>query len=355
MVMEAGISQGKAATEHYSFPVERNEFLLVTSPFGMRGDPMNPDKQQIHKGIDIQTNREAVLATEDKGKVVAVNQNADTPGGRSVTVEYERADNSKVQVSYHHLEAVGVKTGDTVNAGQQLGVSGSTGTRTTGEHLHLEVKQITTDGTLREVNPATYLAEIAQKGNIGLQLLSDGKDLMAKFRTQEEETPATGLADSPEDWMKKLLSSEDSGIRMNGNDPIMELVMGMFTSLMALAVQIDGKEQEQQMAAATQAALEKRIDLSQLAPPLKSCELVIQEGVRPVLHAKDSTGSYSHELTAAEMNRLSLILNDTAMTDESKRQRIGTAVNHMLVAERAARSYEQGVEQRGQPDSLQIR
>lgn len=74
-----------------------------------------------------------------------------------------------------------------------------------------------------------------------------------------------------------------------------------------------------------------------------------------MLHAKDSTGSYSHELTAAEMNRLSLILNDTAMTDESKRQRIGTAVNHMLVAERAARSYEQGVEQRGQPDSLQIR
>lgn len=355
MVMEAGISQGKAATEHYSFPVERNEFLLVTSPFGMRRDPMNPDKQQIHKGIDIQTNREEVLATEDKGKVVAVNQNADTPGGRSVTVEYERADNSKVQVSYHHLEAVGVKTGDTVNAGQQLGVSGSTGTRTTGEHLHLEVKQITTNGTLREVNPAAYLAEIAQKGNIGLQLLSDGKDLMAKFRTQEDETPTTGLADSPEDWMKKLLSSEDSGIRMNGNDPIMELVMGMFTSLMALAVQIDGKEQEQQMAAATQAALEKRIDLSQLVPSLKSCELVIQERVRPVLHAKDSTGSYSHELTTAEMNRLSLILNDTAMPDESKRQRIGTAVNHMLVAERAARSYEQGVEQRGQPEGLQIR
>lgn len=178
---------------------------------------------------------------------------------------------------------------------------------------------------------------------------------MAKFRTQEDETPATGLADSPEDWMKKLLSSEDSGIRMNGNDPIMELVMGMFTSLMALAVQIDGKEQEQQMAAATQAALEKRIDLSQLVPSLKSCELVIQERVRPVLHAKDSTGSYSHELTTAEMNRLSLILNDTAMPDESKRQRIGTAVNHMLVAERAARSYEQGVEQRGQPEGLQIR
>lgn len=355
MVMETEFAQGEAVTAHYSFPVKRNEFLLVTSPFGMREDPMNPDKQQMHKGIDIRTNREAALATEDKGKVVAVNLNADTPGGRSVTVEYERADNGKVQVSYHHLESVGVKVGDTVDAGQQLGVSGGTGTRTTGEHLHLEVKQIHTNGTMREVNPAAYLAEIAQKGNIGLQVLSDGKDLTVKFRTQEDEAPAINLADSPEDWMKKLLSSEDSGIQMNGNDPVMELVMGMFTSLMALAVQIDGKEQEQQMAAATQAALEKRIDLSMLAPSLKSCELVIQEGARPVLHAKDGTGSYSHELTAAEMNRLSLILNDTAMPDEGKRQRIGTAVNHILVAERAARIYEQEVEQRGQLEGLQIR
>lgn len=74
-----------------------------------------------------------------------------------------------------------------------------------------------------------------------------------------------------------------------------------------------------------------------------------------MLHAKDGTGSYSHELTATEMNRLSLILNDTAMPDEGKRQRIGTAVNHILVAERATKSYEQGMEQRGQPEGLQIR
>ena len=43
------------------------------------------------------------------------------------------------------------------------------------------------------------------------------------------------------------------------------------------------------------------------------------------------------------------------MPYESKRQRIGTSVNQMLVAERAASSYEQGVEQRGQPEGLQIR
>lgn len=355
MVMEKLRPQGEATAKHYAFPVARDEFLLVTSPFGMREDPMNPAKQQMHKGIDIQTDREAVLATEDKGKVVAVNLNADTPGGRSVTVEYNRADNSSVQVSYLHLESVAVKTGDEVNAGQQLGVSGNTGTRTTGEHLHFEVKHIHADGTIREADPAAYLAEIAQKGNIGLQLLSDGKDLMAKFRTQEENTPVADLPASPEDWMKKLLSSEDSGIQLNGNDPIVEMVMGMFTSLMALAMQIDNREHEEQMTEVTKAALEKRIDLSSLTPTLKSCELAIRDNARPVLQIHDGTGRYSHELTSAEMNRLSLILNDTKIPEESKRQRIGMVVNNMFVTERAARNYEQGVEQRGQPEGLQIR
>ena len=41
--------------------------MLVTSPFGMRQDPLDETKQQMHKGIDIQTKHEAVLATEDNG------------------------------------------------------------------------------------------------------------------------------------------------------------------------------------------------------------------------------------------------------------------------------------------------
>ena len=83
----------------YSYPVEREEFLFITSPFGNRQDPMDATKQQMHKGIDIKTNHEAVLATENGGKVVAVNHNANTSGGKSVTVEYSREDGSKVQCS----------------------------------------------------------------------------------------------------------------------------------------------------------------------------------------------------------------------------------------------------------------
>ena len=103
----------------YSFPLKRDEFILVTSPFGTRKDPLDASKSQLHKGIDIQTNHEAVLATEDKGKVVNVNSNANTNGGRSVTVEYNRNDGSIYQCTYMHLDSISVKVGDEVAAGQK--------------------------------------------------------------------------------------------------------------------------------------------------------------------------------------------------------------------------------------------
>ena len=47
----------------------------------MRKDPMDVSKQQMHKGVDIQTKHEAVLATGTGGKVTAVNENTQTPRG----------------------------------------------------------------------------------------------------------------------------------------------------------------------------------------------------------------------------------------------------------------------------------
>ena len=149
---------------------------------------MDATKQQMHKGIDIKTNHEAVLATENGGKVVAVNHNANTAGGKSVTVEYSREDGSKVQCSYLHLSDIAVKVGDVVNASQKLGVSGNTGTRTTGEHLHFGVKSVSADGSKRDMDPAAYLAEIGQKGNIKLQALHNGNDLLANTRAMRHRS-----------------------------------------------------------------------------------------------------------------------------------------------------------------------
>lgn len=336
----------------YSFPVERKEFLFVTSQFGMRQDPTDETKQQMHKGLDIRCSGDAVLATENGGKVVAVNKNRNTPGGRALTVEYARADGSKVQCTYMHLGEVSVKVGDTVQAGQRLGTSGNTGTRTTGEHLHFGVANIHPDGTRRDIDPAAYLAEIAQKGNIRQQVLHNGNDLLAKYRSAEELKTEKPL--SPDGWMKKLLSSEDSGVGMSGcNDPIVEMAMTAFTSLMLLATQIDNRNEEEQKAAISEAMDNRRIDLKSLLPGMKSCDLTIGENGKALLRADNGSIQVSRELTTVELSRLSATLNNNALPEENKRLRVSGLLNTVILSEAASQNFEQGMsQQQGQTENL---
>ena len=338
MVMEEMRAQGRTPGENrdnhlternknYAFPLERSEFLLVTAPFGEQ------------HSITLQTDNEAVLATEDNGKVVAVDN------GQSLTVEYARTDGTTYQVCYQGLESTNAKVGDTVNAGQQLGVS--------GDNLQFGVAQISTDGTKRDVDPAAYLADIAQKGNINLQLMHEGKDLMAKYKATDGTAIDTTL--SPDEWMKKLLSSEDSGARLGyGTDPVVEMAVTMFTSLMALAMQIDNKEEQMKMS--TEVALDKRIDLSALLPTCKECVLEVQNSGRPILHVDNGNGRLSHELTASEMNRLSLVFSNKDTTAEQKRSQVAAIVGGIALSEQVARNYEQGMERHnGQSENLQMR
>lgn len=341
----------RESAKAYSFPVERKEFLFVTSPFGMREDPIDGTKR-MHTGMDIRCRGDAVLATERDGRVVAVNGKGNTAGGKSLTVEYARTDGSKVQCTYMHLSEVSVKVGDTVTAGQRLGMSGNTGTRTTGEHLHFGVKQIHADGTRRDVDPAAYLAEIAQKGNIRQQALHNGSDLLARYK--EEESVRDDKPLSPDAWMKKLLSSEDSGVGLSGcNDPIVEMAITAFTSLMLLATQIDHRSEEEQRAAVSEAADGRRIDLKPLLPGMKVCGLVLGEDGKAVLRADNGSVKVERELTAAELGRLSATLNDNALTEESRRMRVTGLLNTVILSEAASQNFEQGMsEQRSQTENL---
>ena len=315
-------------TVDYSFPVERKEFLFVTSPFGMRQDPAD-GKERMHTGIDIRCDGDTVL-----------------------TVEYTRPDGSKVQCTYMHLGEVSVKAGDTVQAGQKLGRSGNTGTRTTGEHLHFGVRQIYADGTQRDVDPAAYLAEIAQKGHIKQQVLHNGNDLLARYKGTEEN--ATGKSLSPDAWMKKLLSSEDSGVGLSGcSDPVVEMAMTAFTSLMLLATQIDSKNKEEQKAAISEAMDSRRIDLKALLPGMKTCDLTVGENGRAVLQADNGSVQVSRELASAELSRLSVTLNDSSLSEEAKRLRVTGVLNTVILSEAASQNFERGMsEQRAQSENL---
>ena len=335
----------------YSFPVKRDDFLFITSPFGMRQDPMDKSKQQMHKGIDIRARKDDVLATESGGKVVAVNQNTNTGGGKSVTVEYARTDGSKVQTTYMHLSSIAVKAGDEVKAGQKLGVSGNTGTRTTGEHLHFGVKNISADGKVRDVDPASYLADIAQKGNLKQQALYNGHDLLAKYR---DNSSGVDTSLSPDDWMKKLLSSEDASTGLSNADPIMRMVTTMYGSLLALAVQIDNKSEEEQKAQISEAVSKRQVDLKPLLPTMKECVLSVGENGKAVLQADNGTTKVARELTNAEFSRLSQVLGDTNLSNEAKKMRIAGMVSTIVLTQQTSQNYEQVMEQQeGQSQSIQ--
>ena len=335
----------------YSFPVKRDDFLFITSPFGMRQDPMDKSKQQMHKGIDIRARKDDVLATENGGKVVAVNHNTNTGGGKSVTVEYARTDGSKVQTTYMHLSSISVKAGDEVKAGQKLGVSGNTGTRTTGEHLHFGVKNISADGKVRDVDPASYLADIAQKGNLKQQALYNGHDLLAKYR---DNSSGVDTSLSPDDWMKKLLSSEDASTGLSNADPIMRMVTTMYGSLLALAVQIDNKSEEEQKAQISEAVSKRQVDLKPLLPTMKECVLSVGENGKAVLQADNGTTKVTRELTNAEFSRLSQVLGDTNLSNEAKKMRIAGMVSTIVLTQQASQNYEQVMEQQeGQSQSIQ--
>jgi ribosomal protein uS13 len=76
------------------------------------------------------------------------------------------------------------------------------------------VKNISADGKVRDVDPASYLADIAQKGNLKQQALYNGHDLLAKYR---DNSSGVDTSLSPDDWMKKLLSSEDASQTVEGD------------------------------------------------------------------------------------------------------------------------------------------
>ena len=154
--------------------------------------------------------------------------------------------------------------------------------------------------------------------------------------------------------MKKLLSSEDSGVGLSGcNDPIVDMAMTAFTSLMMLAAQIDSQNEEEQKAVISKAMDRNRIDLSPLVTGMKTCELAIGENGRAILLADSGNQKVSRELTSAELSRLSATLNNGELSNETKRMRVTGVLNTILLSEVASQNFEQGmIQQQGQTENM---
>ena len=349
-VMEAGYGKGLSAgsprndeketknENSYSFPIKRNDFLLVTSPFGVREDPLNKGEERMHNGLDIRTNHDDVLATENGGLITSVNNNSMSEGGKSVTIAYERKDGGKTEVTYMHLDQINVKEGERVNAGESIGISGNTGTRTNGEHLHMNVKQITPEGKARNIDPTAYLYEIAEKGNIRTEVMYNGENLLSKYDKEDSLKNGTGL--TTEEWMKKLLSSEDSGLGMGG-DPLMEMIMALYSGLMVMANQLDNKTTTQEkMESATNAVLDKKIDISKLLPQNGKSEILLEKNGKIFLTSTIDGNSIKHELSKAELNSLNRAIASETMSDSEKSKLVSSTLGQIVATKQAGQNFE---------------
>ena len=86
---------------------------------------------------------------------------------------------------------------------------------------------------------------------------------------------------------------------------------------------------------------------------MKACELVIGENGKAMLRTDNGSVEVSHELTSAELSRLSATLNNGTLSEGAKRLRVAGLLNTVILSETASRNFEQGMsEQQGQAENL---
>ena len=105
----------------------------VTSGFGDRKDPLTGERSH-HTGIDLGAPEGTPIPAAKDGVVIS----AGTRGGYGNAIEVAHPDGTSTL--YAHASGVAVNPGEHVSAGDVLGWVGQTG-RTTGPHLHLEVRK----------------------------------------------------------------------------------------------------------------------------------------------------------------------------------------------------------------------
>jgi murein DD-endopeptidase MepM/ murein hydrolase activator NlpD len=105
----------------------------ISSTFGVRKDPLLGTPAH-HSGMDFRAPVGAPARASAAGTVVKAGWN----GGYGRMVEIEHSGGFTTR--YAHLSKIGVKEGQAISRGQEIGKVGSSG-RSTGPHLHYEIRR----------------------------------------------------------------------------------------------------------------------------------------------------------------------------------------------------------------------
>lgn len=118
-------------------------YTSITSPFGYRTAPTT-GASTYHQGVDLDTGTGWPVVATRAGTAYTAYSSA---AGNYVTIDHHDGFRSV----YMHLSGFSVSNGTVVSAGQQIGLTGSTGV-STGDHLHFG---ISVNGVF--VNPCQYV------------------------------------------------------------------------------------------------------------------------------------------------------------------------------------------------------
>lgn len=127
-------------------PLGKPHHGRITSPYGYRRNPFTNRGREMHQGVDLKGRTGDPVKSTAKGRVTFAGWKG--AYGYVVMVKHKNG----YETRYAHLTRTRVKRGQAVEAGDIVGLLGSTG-RSTGPHLHYEVLL-----NNRKLNPSKYFS-----------------------------------------------------------------------------------------------------------------------------------------------------------------------------------------------------
>ena len=114
----------------------RNTFITqISVQYPLKAIKINQDFSFFHRGIDFEAETGDSIKAIKAGKVVEADYTRDGYGN-TILIDHGNGLTSR----YAHLSKIEVKAGQAVTTNTDVGQVGTTG-RSTGSHLHLEIRQ----------------------------------------------------------------------------------------------------------------------------------------------------------------------------------------------------------------------
>ncbi|MDE5831036.1 MAG: M23 family metallopeptidase [Clostridia bacterium] len=142
--------------EEFMLPVACN--YTITSAYGTREDPITGE-EKVHAGIDLRVEHHAEILSVYDGEVTF----SGVQKGYGNCIEIKHIiDGEQIYSFYAHMSRLDVSVGETVKAGQVIGLEGGepgedeNAGNSTGHHLHFEIRK-TSSSSKNNSDPDDYL------------------------------------------------------------------------------------------------------------------------------------------------------------------------------------------------------